>query len=128
MRARFTVGILAALFAVAASAYVIAAQLRTETVVDLRASDNVDIVLTEQGFEPRDIRIRPGTAVTFSTNREFRYWPASNSHPLHNLYPLFDPKEPIEPTDTWSFTFNDPGAWGYHDHMRSYFTGTIYVD
>lgn len=96
--------------------------------VDLRDRADVHVNLGEQGFDPRDILIRSGTRVTFTTSRDKKFWPASNSHPLHNLYPLFDPKEPIEPTDTWSFTFNDPGAWGYHDHMRSYFTGTIYVD
>lgn len=98
------------------------------SIEDLRGMERVEVVLTEDGFVPRDIRINAGTVVTFATDRGYRYWPASNSHPAHNLYPVFDPLRPIEPSETWSFTFDQPGAWGYHDHVRSYFTGTVYVD
>ncbi len=99
-----------------------------EKVVDLRGKSEVSVVLRDRGFEPRDLRISKGTTVVFSTDRDHKFWPASNSHPSHAIYPEFDPKHLIEPGDTWSFTFDRVGRWGFHDHVRSYFTGTIYVE
>src|SRR3989344_8652894 len=83
-------------------------------VVDLRGRSEVPIVLTERGFEPAHIQISLGTKVTFTTTRPKQFWPASNAHPTHELYPEFDPKEPIESRQSWSFVFTKPGTWGYH--------------
>jgi plastocyanin len=99
-----------------------------DQVADLRHQEEVTIVLTEDGFMPRDIRISPGTKVTFTSTRGNQFWPASNTHPSHNIFPSFDPKRPLEPNESWSFTFDEVGNWGYHDHIRSYFTGIIYVE
>ena len=89
---------------------------------------SVQVVLTDEGFVPQNIRIKQGTTVRFTTTRSDEFWPASNPHPTHSLYPAFDPKEPIEPSDSWSFTFDRVGVWGYHDHIRAYYTGIIQVD
>lgn len=97
-------------------------------VVDLRSQDSVSIVLTDSGFSPRAIRIHAGTVVVFSTTRPNQYWPASDEHPSHQLYREFDPKKPIESTESWSFTVERVGEWGFHDHLRSYFTGRMYVE
>ncbi|MBI2618357.1 hypothetical protein HYW58_02825 [Candidatus Kaiserbacteria bacterium] len=99
-----------------------------QVAVDERGRSDVSIVLTEAGFEPRYIRINSGTAVTFSTTNHKPFWPASNLHPSHGIYPEFDPRKPIDPYDKWSFTFNKTGTWGFHDHVRSYFNGVIYVE
>lgn len=100
----------------------------TEKVVDLRGQKDVSVVLTDQGFEPRDIRISAGTTVTFTTTRHNQFWPASDPHPVHTIYPAFDPRRPLDPSESWSFTFDTAGQWGFHDHVRSYFTGTMYVE
>jgi hypothetical protein len=97
------------------------------SVVDMQGKSNVSVVLTAQGFQPREIRITQGTTVTFSTTRNEPFWPASDPHPTHTDYPQFDPKVPIDSKASWSFVFARVGSWGYHDHVRSYFTGTIYV-
>lgn len=101
---------------------------RENIVVDLRGEKHVSIVLKEEGFEPRDIRVSRGTRVTFSTTRQNKFWPASNAHPAHDVYPEFDPLKSLEPGESWSFTFEKAGVWGFHDHVRSYFTGTVHVD
>jgi len=90
-------------------------------------SGSVSVVLTEAGFKPNQIVIEKGTTIVFSTELNKTFWPASNLHPSHSVYPAFDPKEPILPDKTWSFTFDDIGEWDFHDHLRSYFVGTIYV-
>lgn len=87
----------------------------------------VEITLTEDGFRPETITIPAGTRVTFKSTRSEFYWPASDLHPSHGIYPAFDPKEPVAGTDTWSFTFDKPGTWKYHDHISPYYTGTITV-
>lgn len=97
-------------------------------VQDRRGMRTVEIVLTEDGFEPRYVRIDAGTEVVFSNERDKPFWPASNLHPQHGIFPEFDPKRPIAPDEEWSFTFDEPGEWGFHDHVRSYFTGIIYVE
>lgn len=85
------------------------------------------IVLTANGFEPAELSVKKGTTVTFSTTAGRPFWPASNLHPSHEIYSEFDPKKPLKPDETWQFTFNKIGDWNMHDHIRSYYTGTIHV-
>jgi len=85
------------------------------------------VLLTENGFEPNEISVLLGSEVTFSTTLDKPFWPASNLHPQHTIYSQFDPMRPIESNESWSFVFNKEGTWNYHDHIRSYFTGTVYV-
>ena len=85
------------------------------------------MVLTNRGFEPAALVIKKGSTVVFSTDAGRPFWPASNVHPTHEEYPAFDPGEPIPPEETWSFTFDQVGKWQMHDHLRSYFTGSIEV-
>lgn len=86
------------------------------------------ITLTENGFEPQEVSISKGETVRFDsklTDREF--WPASNQHPTHGLLPAFDPKRPLAPNESWTFTFDTLGAWPFHDHLASQNQGTVYV-
>ena len=85
------------------------------------------ISLLPSGFSPPELTIKKGQTVTFITKRNKPFWPASNVHPLHSLYPEFDPKKPIEANQSWSFTFDKAGKWKYHDHTAPYFRGVIIV-
>ncbi len=89
--------------------------------------DKAEVILTDKGFVPDEVFIKVNGTVTFSTNRDKPLWPASNSHPNHGIYPEFDPKRPIGLQERWTFQFNRVGEWKYHDHLRSYFSGTIRV-
>ncbi len=83
--------------------------------------------LTENGFSPSEIKINAGDTIKFTTSRSKPFWPASNLHPTHTLYPEFDPKEPIPADKSWSFKFTKEGVWRFHDHLSPFFTGTITV-
>lgn len=96
---------------------------KEETVVD----GALTIVLTEEGFSPDVVHIRNGTEVTFTTTTGKFFWPASDLHPSHGIYPAFDPKEPLVATESWSFVFDTPGEWSFHDHLSPYYTGVITV-
>ena len=88
---------------------------------------SVVVHVTDEGFEPRSITVEAGRTVVFENVGDEAHWPASDDHPTHQEYPGFDPKKPIQPGEEWSFTFDRPGEWGYHDHMNPYLTGEIVV-
>lgn len=98
--------------------------LRTESAP---LAQDVTITLTDDGFSPAEVRIALHGTVTFRSERETPFWPASDLHPSHGLYSEFDPLRPLQQDEEWSFTFDRPGDWGFHDHLRSYFTGFIHV-
>ena len=85
------------------------------------------MILSKEGYVPRDITIAAHDTIEFSTTEHVPFWPASNVHPTHRLYSEFDPKEPIPPSETWSFTFDKVGEWRYHDHIAPFHTGVITV-
>lgn len=85
------------------------------------------VTLTKDGFVPSELSIRVGETVAFRSTNGDLFWPASNLHPSHGIYPEFDPLGPVQPDNVWSFTFDKPGEWKYHDHLAPYFTGVITV-
>lgn len=89
--------------------------------------EQVTVVLGEKGFDPQEITLQKGGTITFSTTRNKPYWPASNLHPSHTIYSEFDPMRPLQPSETWQFTFDRVGDWAYHDHLRSYYVGIVHV-
>lgn len=85
------------------------------------------VVLREEGYDPATVTVTKGTTVIFTSTRNEAFWPASDLHPTHDIYPEFDPKEPIEASKSWSFRFDKVGSWKYHDHLFPYYRGTITV-
>jgi len=65
-----------------------------------------DVVkFTDNGFEPSTLTVSSGDTVKFENKSSDDFWPASNVHPTHLLYPGFDAKKPVLPGDSYSFTF-----------------------
>lgn len=85
------------------------------------------IEIFAQGFSPNFVSIKAGTTITFKNLDRQPHWPASNIHPTHEIYPEFDPTQPIEANKSWSFNFTKEGEWRYHDHLHPEITGTIQV-
>lgn len=85
------------------------------------------VTLTEAGFEPRIVEVREGESVLFVSETGSHFWPASNIHPHHSIYPSFDPRRPLAPDEEWSFTFSRAGQWVFHDHLRAHHTGMVIV-
>ena len=86
-----------------------------------------ELVLNENGFSPSEIEIKPGDSVKFSTTLKQPFWPASDLHPTHGIFPEFDPQQPVDPTQSWTFQFLKSGAWKYHDHLNPMHRGIISV-
>ncbi|MBM3933767.1 MAG: hypothetical protein FJ319_05620 [SAR202 cluster bacterium] len=72
---------------------------------------------TDAGFEPKRLDVTAGQAVWFVNDSSKKLWPASSIHPTHQIYPEFDAKDTVPPGSAWSFTFDKPGFWRYHNHM-----------
>ena len=85
------------------------------------------ITFTDKGFSPQEITIGKGDTVVFKTDTKKDFWPASNSHPVHDIYPEFDAKKPVKPGESWSFKFQKTGIWRFHDHMHPIYEGTVIV-
>jgi len=85
------------------------------------------VKFTDNGFEPSTLTINSGDTVKFENESGDDFWPASNVHPTHLLYPGFDAKKPILDGGSYSFTFTKPGSWGYHNHLEPDKQGTIVV-
>jgi plastocyanin len=87
----------------------------------------VEIVYTDNGYSPAEVTIKKGQTVTFKNSSTKTMWPASAPHPTHTDYAAFDPKKAIAMGESWSFTFDQVGAWAFHDHLNSTKFGKITV-
>jgi hypothetical protein len=85
------------------------------------------IVMNEEGFSPREVTVDEHTVINFVNKDSVDRWPASNLHPTHEVYPEFDPRQPITPGNFWMFRPNKPGIWRYHDHLWPHRRGTLTV-
>ena len=102
------------------------------------------IEITSSGFTPGTLTISKGETVTFINKDTEEHWPASASHPTHTVYPgsdiekcfdgktdkstLFDSCGGLSEGESWSFTFNEVGSWGYHDHLDANLHGKVIVE
>ncbi len=102
-------------------------QLAKKNGSEASAPSEVTVSITDSGFSPDTISVAKGGKVTWTNNSSKEHWPASDPHPTHDFYPGFDPLKGIKPGESWSFVFNNPGEWGYHDHLIPHLRGTINV-
>ena len=105
-------------------------------------SNEIIIHIDENGFEPNEIHIKPGTTVIFENVGKEEHWPASDNHPSHTLYantsleehckpdsvPTFDSCGAVAAGQSWSFVFDKVGTHGYHDHLWPHLNGEIVVE
>ena len=101
---------------------------RTPSPAAVGAEPSVEVLVDEGGFAPETVVIQAGDTVRWRNVGDDFMWPASNDHPTHELYGGFDALRPIGTGETWSFTFERRGVWGYHNHMSSRSTGTVIVE
>lgn len=99
------------------------------------------IRVDESGFVPDQISVPLGTTVRFENVGTEDHWPASDRHPSHAGYDGtdmeghcgeeagagFDACGAVPPGNAWSFPFDRPGAFGYHDHLWPHLTGHVLV-
>ncbi|OGY64394.1 MAG: hypothetical protein A3I89_00395 [Candidatus Harrisonbacteria bacterium RIFCSPLOWO2_02_FULL_41_11] len=102
---------------------------------DLTASTQT-ITYTDSGFASKTLTVKKGMMVTFKNNSSRSVWPASAMHPTHKVYPTiggclgstFDACKGVLPGESWSFKFDIPGEWKYHDHLNPSYFGAVTVE
>jgi len=99
----------------------------TSTATSIASTTIHTITYTETGFSPTSITINAGDTIIFKNNSARGFWPASNNHPSHAIYPELDSKKTITAGESWNFTFTEVGSWKYHDHRSNNLGGTIVV-
>lgn len=118
-----------------------ASSASTDAATEESATDAKTIAVDETGFAVKSLTIAAGTTVTFVNNGQGLHWPASDVHPVHAEYPgsniskcgtaeassIFDACHGLATGEKYSFTFNEVGTWGFHDHLAPAHTGTIIV-
>jgi plastocyanin len=94
------------------------------------------VIYTDSGYQPQSLTIKKGDAVTFNNKSTQGMWTASALHPTHKEYPTtggcigstFDSCASTLPGTAWSFTFDMPGTWRYHNHVHPGHYGSITVE
>lgn len=86
------------------------------------------VTYTGNGFSPSELTVAKGTTVTFKNDSSGVMWVASDPHPQHTNYPEFDSGKYLQPGESYSFTFEQTGSWGFHHHAKPAHIGTIIVE
>lgn len=103
---------------------------------------NYEVIYTNSGYSPSELKIKIGDIVTFKNQSFFVMWTASGMHPSHMLYSgtslqehcpditntSFDECQGAQPGESWSFTFEKRGTWPYHNHVKASDFGKIVVE
>ena len=90
-------------------------------------NDQIIVEYTDKGFVPNEISIKQGQTVEWVNKTTNPMWVASDDHPAHLIYPEFDAKKRFMENETYSFTFDKVGEWGYHNHARAIDIGKVIV-
>lgn len=86
------------------------------------------VIYTDEGYTPKELKIKLNTEVVFRNSSSFPMWTASDVHPIHTILSSFDAKKNIPQGQSYSFTFTQKGTWPYHDHLRPQQAGKIIVE
>ncbi len=85
------------------------------------------VVYSDDGFSPSTITVKKGTTVTFRNDSSSQMWIASDPHPTHTDLPGFDGLRGYNQGESYTYTFEKVGTWGYHNHLNSSDKGTVVV-
>ncbi len=80
---------------------------------DLTGEQVVTIDMLHLTFEPARVIIAQGTTVTWSNKEDPEHFVNTDPHPSHNALPELNSRGLLN-GETYSFTFDQPGEWGYH--------------
>ena len=86
------------------------------------------VSVTKSGFFPKLINIKAGQSVTWTSYDANPHWIASDPYPKDDKWPSLNSSGPLANNDSYSFTFDSPGTYTYHDDLHPYaLQGTVVV-
>ena len=81
---------------------------------DLRGHPEVTILMTEgDRFDANKVMVSPGTKIVWVNETAVDHFLNSDPHPSHNVLGELNSTN-ISSGESFSYTFQEPGAWGYH--------------
>jgi plastocyanin len=112
-----------------------------------RPTTNVEnvttVTYTDSGFSPQTVTVDVGDTVRWESEASSPMWVGSDQHPTHTEYSGNSLNQHCENGDqteaafdqcstgeTFTFTFEKAGEWGYHNHRYrpQTYTGTVIVE
>lgn len=85
------------------------------------------IFLTATGFSPKVLTIKAGETVTWENNLGETATIDSDVHPAHTKYPPLNLGQ-FSAGQILNLLFDQPGTYGYHNHLNATQSGTIIVE
>ncbi len=85
------------------------------------------VELSANGFSPEILNIKTGTEVIWKNNSGNDATINSDPHPIHTNYQPLNLGR-FSDGETRSLTFDQPGTYGYHNHLDPAKTGKIVVE
>lgn len=90
---------------------------------------NAQVIITKDGFVPETLTVTQNTLVEFTNQDTKLHSVASDPYPTNDTLPEFNSQSKIPPDGSYSFLFDQPGTWTYHDNLNpSNIQGTIIVE
>jgi plastocyanin len=99
---------------------------KTSSFEDMRGKAEVAVVLKDISFSPQRIIVSPGTKVTWTNNDGVVHFVNTDPHPSHNGLLQLNSSS-LEKEQGYSFTFAEPGIYGYHCSAHTNMTGQVLV-
>jgi plastocyanin len=86
------------------------------------------VSISTSGFSPATVSVSVGQAVTWTNTDNGQHTVSSDPYPTDNALANFNSKQDLSANDRFSFVFNKPGTYTYHDDNNPYSVqGTIVV-
>jgi plastocyanin len=82
--------------------------------------------ITQNGFEPATITVTPGTKVIWTSTDDSLHQVASNPYPKDDGLPGLK-SEILNNSQSYEYTANKTGTFGYHDNQQPVLNGTLVV-
>ncbi len=85
------------------------------------------VTYTNSGYHPDYLEIPKDMMVLFFNASHYPMWTASDPHPAHTDYDIFDAKKAIPSGGIYMFKFSDTGTYAWHNHEKSDHRGIVRV-
>lgn len=94
----------------------------------LAAPRTATVIINEDDFSPATLTIHPGTTVIWQNEDQNTHYVESDPYPSATDLPGLNSNVGISHNDTYQYTFNQKGSFGYHDRLNpTEYHGTIVV-
>jgi len=84
------------------------------------------VTITKDGFIPASLIVKKGTKIVWTNSDEATHQLQANPHPTGDSLPGLK-SEILTPAQTYEYTADTTGTFGYHDHLNPTTNGTIEV-